>query len=368
VNYTVCVSVYNTTGVLTGRSVTVTFPSKTAGDINVPGFDPNNACPRHDSTVDTTTPIALPGAVTLTAPADNVTGVNLTPALLWTPGPGGTPSKYFVKVSTSHSFSTNVVNDTSASTSDIVGTALSYQTRYYWEVAANNTAGTGAYTIDSFTTIAAPVYPPCTYPADPHTPMMLNKDSSTVALWNFNQLSGSTVPDESGTGNNGSMFGTTQLITADWGTGIQLATGCGVKVFDATSLRLSNFEITAHVYPTQFGSYNNIVAKEPPGGGAPGGYILRFDSNGYISGYIKYWDWVGVHTQCPVQLNTWYLIRLVKTATTLSLYVNNLLVSSISTTIDPSVEVGDLAIGYDVNLVEDRTFRGYIDAIKINKL
>jgi hypothetical protein len=52
-NYSVCVSVYNNDGVLSGRSVTVTFPSKTAGDINVPAFDPNNACPGRDTTVDT---------------------------------------------------------------------------------------------------------------------------------------------------------------------------------------------------------------------------------------------------------------------------------------------------------------------------
>jgi len=198
--------------------------------------------------------------------------------------------------------------------------------------------------------------------------ILLKKDSNTVALWNFNTLTGTTIADESGKGNNGSMFGTTNLITASWGTGIQLAAGCGVKVYDATTLRLSNFEITARVYPNQFTSYNNIVAKEPPGSAAPGGYILRFDNNGYISGYVKYWSWVGVSTPAPVQLNTWYTIRLVKTSTTLTLYVNNQMVSTVNTTVDPGVEVGDLAIGYDVNLVEDRAFRGYIDAIKINKL
>ncbi len=193
-------------------------------------------------------------------------------------------------------------------------------------------------------------------------------DSNTVALWNFNQMSGATILDESGYGNNGLAFGNASLITDSWGTGLSLPGGGGVKVSDVTTLRLSNFEITARVYPTSFSNYNNIVVKEPGGSASPGGYILRFDDNGYIHGYVKNWSWVSVGTKTAVTLNTWYLIRLVKTATSFTLYVNNDLIDSISTTVDPGSEIGDLGIGYDVNKVEDRDFIGYIDAIKIDKL
>jgi hypothetical protein len=44
VNYSVYVSVYNVDSVLIGRSVIVNFPSS-AGDIDMPAFDPNNAVP-----------------------------------------------------------------------------------------------------------------------------------------------------------------------------------------------------------------------------------------------------------------------------------------------------------------------------------
>jgi hypothetical protein len=44
VNYSVYVGVYNADSVLIGRSVTVNFPSS-AGDIDMPAFDPNNAMP-----------------------------------------------------------------------------------------------------------------------------------------------------------------------------------------------------------------------------------------------------------------------------------------------------------------------------------
>jgi hypothetical protein len=52
-DYAVYVSIYGSDGSLIGRSLTVTFPSKTAGDINMPAFDPNNVYAGNDSTTDT---------------------------------------------------------------------------------------------------------------------------------------------------------------------------------------------------------------------------------------------------------------------------------------------------------------------------
>jgi hypothetical protein len=201
------------------------------------------------------------------------------------------------------------------------------------------------------------------------TPIVLTKNPSTVALWNFNQINDSTVPDESGNNNNGFIFGKTTLLSQSWGSGVQISAGGGMKVLDATKLRLSKFEIVARVFPTQLGLYNNIVVKEPPGGTTPGGYILRFDDYGYISGYVRdAGEWTAVRTANPVPTRRWYLIRLAKTDTGFSLYVNNQLVDSKKTALDPGGEIGNLGVGYDVNLAEDRTFRGFIDAIRIDDL
>jgi arylsulfate sulfotransferase len=97
----------------------------------------------------------IPGMVTLTNPADNAAGVIVTPTLLWSPGSGGSPSKYSVKVSTNVSFDTTVVNDSVTSTSYVISSALNHLTTYYWEINAVNASGASAYKVDSFTTIIA---------------------------------------------------------------------------------------------------------------------------------------------------------------------------------------------------------------------
>lgn len=197
----------------------------------------------------------------------------------------------------------------------------------------------------------------------------LSKDSNTIALWNFNQIKDSIIPDESGNNNIGKAFGTTKLIIADWGTGVELSEGCGIKVNDAASLQLSNFEIIVKVFPMQFTKRNTVITKEPRGGGFPGGYFIMFDDYGYISGSARDASgWIIVKTLSRVQLNNWYTIKLRKTSDTVSLFVNDLLISSKPISVDPSSEIGNMGIGYDVNEVEDRYFRGYIDAIRIDNL
>jgi len=197
----------------------------------------------------------------------------------------------------------------------------------------------------------------------------LYKDTNTLALWNFNQGLGTIVVDESGNANTGTFLGSTQWITSAWGTGIVFDSGCGITITNSPSVQLSNFMIVAKVYPTTFSKYNNILAKEGGGATDTGGYILRFDNYGYITGAIKdFGSWTNISTSSTVPLNTWYLIKMVKTSSWFALYVNNILVDSISVSINPTRIDGNLAIGYDVNMVEDRAFRGYIDAIKINRL
>jgi uncharacterized protein (TIGR02145 family) len=63
-HYSVYINIYDNQAHLTGRSVKVNFPS-TAGDINIPSFDPNNAKPTvvagEDTTVDSSSIVHLYG-------------------------------------------------------------------------------------------------------------------------------------------------------------------------------------------------------------------------------------------------------------------------------------------------------------------
>ena len=115
----------------------------------------NVNCTSSYATSNFSTIVAAPGALTLMAPAYGAINVAVTPTLEWTPGTGGTADKYLVKVSTNSDFSTLVINDSTINPSYEIATALSNNTRYYWEVAAKNANSIGSYSTSYFTTIVA---------------------------------------------------------------------------------------------------------------------------------------------------------------------------------------------------------------------
>jgi hypothetical protein len=114
----------------------------------------------------------LPAAPTLSSPANGATGVALNPAMIWNAVTGATT--YRLQVSTSSSFSSTVVNDSTLSgTSRTIG-PLAGATVYYWRVRAKNSYGTGNWsTVWSFTTIGQP----------PDAPGLVSPaDSATIAV------------------------------------------------------------------------------------------------------------------------------------------------------------------------------------------
>jgi hypothetical protein len=105
---------------------------------------------------------ATPAAPTQTAPANNATGVSLTPTLQWTGAPqsGG----FVVELATDAGF-TNIVftaSPAAGSTGVAVSPALQTQTQYFWRVRSSNFCGNGPNSpVFSFTTRP----PPGTCPA-----------------------------------------------------------------------------------------------------------------------------------------------------------------------------------------------------------
>ena len=97
-------------------------------------------------------PVAV--APSLVSPADNASGVNAPPTLVW--NKALTATGYRLQVSTSSSFTTTVVDDsTITDTTKQVG-GLINQTQYYWRVRTLSAAGgSGFSTARSFTTLLA---------------------------------------------------------------------------------------------------------------------------------------------------------------------------------------------------------------------
>lgn len=107
----------------------------------------------------------VPGAPTLTAPADAAVNQSRYPSLSWSaPSTGGIPSGYNVYLDTVDGSTLFASNVTSPYT---VTTALDWEQTYYWTVKAFNAAGTGeAPAARSFTVMADPTIYELPYSVD----------------------------------------------------------------------------------------------------------------------------------------------------------------------------------------------------------
>ncbi len=100
---------------------------------------------------------AVPGAATLTAPADNAIDVILLPTLTW--GAVASATSYDVELDNNADFSSPEFTDTVTGTSTTVDVSLDPITEYFWRVTANNACGAGvASSVFSFTTRAIPPF------------------------------------------------------------------------------------------------------------------------------------------------------------------------------------------------------------------
>ena len=117
--------------------------------INISG---NASSGSHATQVDLDVYTAVPTAPNLTSPANNATGVNLSPTFTWTAVAQAV--YYNIDIATDSGF-TNIVDSAAAltGTSYTTGVVLNQQTTYYWRVRAENPCGNGGLsTVSIFTT------------------------------------------------------------------------------------------------------------------------------------------------------------------------------------------------------------------------
>ncbi|MCX6133740.1 MAG: T9SS type A sorting domain-containing protein [Ignavibacteriales bacterium] len=100
------------------------------------------------------TTLAAPSASTLIEPIDSARNVPMSPTLSWSPCEGAII--YQLQVSSRFTFSANVIDDTTLTTTTRVVGPLSPATTYYWRVRGRNAAGYGPYsTIRHFITVVS---------------------------------------------------------------------------------------------------------------------------------------------------------------------------------------------------------------------
>ena len=112
--------------------------------------------------------LVLPGAVTLTAPADGATDVSTSPTLDW--DAASNAATYDVQVATDAAFATTVLDQTGITDTQFAATGLANSTTFFWRVRGVNGDGAGDWSSASFTTEAAALVLPgavtLTAPAD----------------------------------------------------------------------------------------------------------------------------------------------------------------------------------------------------------
>ena len=187
-----------------------------------------------------------------------------------------------------------------------------------------------------------------------------------VAAYGFDTGSGTSAPDQSGTGNNGTLTNATWTTTSKYGQALAFnGTNASVTIPDTNSLDLTTgMTLEAWVHPTALGSsYRTAIMKEQPGSMS---YGLYADSSGppaapigevYINGYR---DAIGT-TQLPV--NTWTHLATTYNGSVLALYVNGVQAGQLVVAGSLVASTGALKIGG--NSIWGEWFQGEIDEVRI---
>jgi len=135
----------------------------------------NNSCGNSTSGVEWnfTTIVATPPAPTLASPADNGTGISISPALSWNASTGAV--SYRLQLSTDPLFAT-VIDQSGITGTSQPASGLANNILYYWRVNATNAGGTSGWSdVWHFTTIvAAPPAPNLAVPANNATGVAVN--------------------------------------------------------------------------------------------------------------------------------------------------------------------------------------------------
>ncbi|MFL5877789.1 MAG: LamG domain-containing protein, partial [Solirubrobacteraceae bacterium] len=185
-----------------------------------------------------------------------------------------------------------------------------------------------------------------------------------VAAYGFNEGSGGTVADASGSGNGGTLSGTT-WATGKYGGALSFnGSNSWVTIPDANSLDLNTFTVSAFVKPavTQSG-WRTILLKEKPGALA---YALY--ANGVSPAapavYVENPTEVGTaNGPSALPVGQWSYVTGTYDGSALRLYVDGVLKATKNTSGTVTASAGALRIGG--NSVWGEWFNGAIDEVRI---
>ncbi|MEI6947587.1 LamG-like jellyroll fold domain-containing protein [Paraflavisolibacter sp. H34] len=298
------------------------------------------------TTVTAVTP--LPGAVTLSAPANGATGVPTSPNLVW--NAAANAANYSVQVATSNSFTTPVVNRDNVGGTSASITGLSANTVYFWRVRAHNGAGSSDWSaVWSFTTA-------------PATSAIL------AGHWRMNEGSGTVLSDASGNANHATFVkaGDVTWVTGKEALAVSMpgTTDRYARASNAASLNITSaITVAAWIRPIEVRN-GTILAK-----GATNGYELFINSSGKVefrfnTGTNGSTYRIASAANYPTNATTWAHVAATYDGATARMYINGVQDASVTFATPAAIisNTGALTIG---SLNGSQRWKGAMDDLRL---
>jgi len=294
------------------------------------------------ATADTTPPTA-PGSLTATGSSGQV-------ALAWTASTdAGGVARYNVHRSTTAGFVPGAANRIAQPTgTSYTDTGLAGGTVYY-RVTAEDGAGNVSLASNQ-ASADVPTGPP----------------PGLVAAYGFEENTGTTVGDESGSGNTGTVSGAAWTAAGRFGNALSFdGVNDIVTVADANELDLTTgMTLEAWVRPTALGSpWRTALMKERQGSLSYALYASGSDGTKVPVGEIFNTGYRSANGTAGPALNTWTHLATTYNGTVLVLYVNGVQAGQLLTSGPILTSTGALRIGG--NTIWAEWFQGQIDEVRV---
>ncbi len=197
-------------------------------------------------------------------------------------------------------------------------------------------------------------------------------NTNLVAAFGFNENTGTTLADNSGNNNNGTLSGSpTWSASGKYGTAIQFdGIDDLININDANTLDLTNgMTMEAWINPGNLTGYKTIICKDD--GTNNLAYAISGNDNNSVTANQRPNSRIVIGSATrtvtgtsKLSLNTWTHIASTYDGTTLRLFVNGVQVSALATTGNIKTTTNMLRIGGSPNL-GTQYFSGLIDEVRI---
>ena len=184
-----------------------------------------------------------------------------------------------------------------------------------------------------------------------------------VAAYGFDEPSGTTVTDASGTGNTGTISGATRSTTAKFVRSLSFdGNNDWVTVPDANSLDLTTgMTLEAWVRPTAGSLWRTAIIKE-----TTGNLVYALYSASQVGSALRPASWIasqGINGTAAMALNTWTHLATTFDGATWRLYVNGAQVASRA--LGTAIPVSTGALRFGGNNIWGEWFQGQLDEIRV---